>query len=147
LVDYINAFAPVGGVTELSAADWKWPPKFVWPLYFWWCKMCDPVLQLNPLWIKYLSMLSPLVFCPFYLVCIYAIYNQKDWIRIPIVMYAAVLFVDLSAFFVESIWGEYPSPHPLMFTAGYGYYQLFPLLLLYRFWQDGPFQQQKTKGQ
>ena len=48
-------------------------------------------------------------------------------------MYASVLFVDLSAFFVEAVWGELPSPNVAMFAAGYGYYQLFPLLLVHRF--------------
>ena len=72
-VDYINAFAPVGGLTRKTAADWSWPPSFMWPPYFFWCEHADPVLQLNPLWIKYLSLLSPVLFCPFYAVSIYAI--------------------------------------------------------------------------
>ena len=147
LVDYINAFAPVGGLTRHTAAAWLWPPAFLWPLYFWWCEHADPILQLNPLWIKYLSLLSPIVFCPFYLVSIYAIYTRRDWIRIPSVMYASILFVDLSAFFVEAVWGAVPSPNMWIFTAGYGYYQLFPLLLLYRFWADDPFCKQQQRKQ
>jgi len=143
-IDYINAFAPVGGVTESDSKHWLWPPQFVFPFYFWWCRVCDPILQLNPLWIKYLSLLSPVVFIPFYIVAIYAIINKKPWIRIPCIMYASILFVDLSAFYVESVWGDVPSPHIYMFTAGYGYYQLFPLLLLYRFWADEPFGKQKA---
>ena len=146
-VDYINAFAPVGGLTRKSASVWSWPPAFLWPMYFWWCESADPVLQLNPLWIKYLSMLSPLIFCPFYLASIYAIATHKDWIRLPSIMYASILFVDLSAFFVEGLWGEVPSPNMWIFTAGYGYYQLFPLLLLCRFWADDPFCKQQQKKQ
>ena len=72
------------------------------------------------LWIKYLSVLSPFVFCPFYLVAICAIVTRREWIRIPIIIYASILFVDLSAFFVEAIWGELPSPNMWIFTAGYG---------------------------
>ena len=108
-------------------------------MFFWWCRAADPVLQLNPLWIKYLSLLSPVVFAPFYLASIYAVSRGRDWIRIPSVMYASVLFVDLSCFTVEAIWGELPSPNLGIFWCGYGYYQLFPLLLLYRFWADRPF--------
>ena len=119
----------------------------MWQLYFWWCEHADPVLQLNPLWIKYLSVLSPVVFCPFYLASIYAITRRRDWIRIPSIMYASVLFVDLSAFFVEGVWGELPSPNMALFALGYGYYQLFPLLLLYRFWADDPFCKQQTTKQ
>ena len=138
-VDYINAFAPVGGVTTKTASEWQWPPQFIWPLYFWWCDNADPVLQLNPLWIKYLSLLSPVVFLPFYIASIYAISAKTDWIRIPSIIYASVLFVDLTTFLVEAIWGEIPSPNLFIFNAGYGYYQLFPLLLIYRFWADDPF--------
>ena len=147
-VDYINAFAPVGGLTPKTAAAWSWPPAFMWPPYFWWCDHADPILQLNPLWIKYLSLLSPVLFCPFYLVSMYAIYHRLDWIRIPSVIYGSVLFVDLTTFFVEGIWGEIPSPNMWIFAAGYMYYQLFPLVLIYRFWADDPFcKQQQTKKQ
>jgi len=47
----------------------------------------------------------------------------------------------LSAFFVEAIWGEVPSPNIWIFAAGYGYYQLYPIILLARFWKDDPFSQ------
>ena len=147
LVDYINAFAPVGLLTRSKAAEWQWPPAFIWPLYFWWCEHADPILQYNPLWIKYLSLLSPVIFAPFYIINIYAILTRQNWIRIPSVIYASILFVDLSAFYVEAIWGELPSPNMWIFSAGYGYYQMFPLLLLYRFWADDPFCKQQQRQQ
>lgn len=83
----------------------------------WWCEICDPVLCYNPLWIKYLSMLSPFVFLPFYFVAMWAIVTRREWIRIPVIIYSSILFVDLSAFFVEGIWGEMPSPSMAIFTA------------------------------
>ena len=138
-VDYINAFHPASPISPSSTSAWHWPPSFMWPLYYWWCRAADPVLCLNPLWIKYLSLLSPVLFAPFYLVSIYAIAGAKPWIRIPSVIYASVLFVDLSAFLVEAVWGELPSPNIPLFMLGYGYYQAFPLLLLWRFWADDPF--------
>jgi len=140
VVDYINAISPAdGGVTRETAKLWSWPPPPVFDAYFWWCDICDPILQINPLWIKYLSMLSPFVFCPFYLVAIYAIIKRREWIRIPIIIYSAILFIDLSAFFVEAIWGKLPSPNMWIFTAGYGYYQLFPVIAIARMWHDHPF--------
>lgn len=128
-------------------------------------------------------MLSPLVFCPFYVVAIFAIVTRqkpghasadnkrhgtmyfeqahvcicstlmialcvapclsllsgREWIRLPIVIYSSILFVDLSAFFVEAIWGEVPSPNIWAFTAGYIYYQVFPIIAIARFWKDHPF--------
>lgn len=74
-------------------------------------------------------MLTLLISTPFlstssYLVAIYAIVTRKEWIRVPILLYSSVLFVDLAAFFVEAIWGLVPSPNIWIFTAGYGYYQV-----------------------
>jgi hypothetical protein len=88
---------------------------------------------------QYLSLLSPVVFCPFYVIAIWAILTRREWIRIPIIIYSSILFIDLSAFFVEGIYGDLPSPNMLIFTAGYGYYQLFPIIAIARFWKDHPF--------
>jgi hypothetical protein len=90
-------------------------------------------------------MLSPFVFCPFYLVSIFAIVTRREWIRIPIIIYSSILFVDLSAFFVEGIWGEMPSPNMWIFTAGYGYYQIFPIIAIARMWNDHPFTTRSPK--
>jgi hypothetical protein len=121
VVDWINSVAPHnGGITEKNVHEFSWPPRPVFDVYWWWCRVADPVLLYNPLWIKYLSMLSPFVFAPFYLVAIYAIITRREWIRIPIIIYSSILFVDLSAFFVEAIWGDLPSPNMWIFTAGYG---------------------------
>jgi len=139
VVDYINAFGPANGITRENTKDWNWPPQVVWDLYFWWARICDPVLAVNPVWIKYLSLLSPVVFCPFYLLSIWAIVTRREWIRIPIIIYSSILFIDLSAFFVEGIYGDLPSPNMWIFTAGYGYYQIFPVIAIARFWKDHPF--------
>jgi hypothetical protein len=40
---------------------------------------------------------------------------------------------------VEAIWGEIPSPNMWIFTAGYGYYQIIPIIIIKRFWNDNPF--------
>ena len=112
-------------------------------MYFWWTKSCDPVLQQNPLWIKYLSLLSPCLFLPYYLVAIPAILTRQDFIRIPSVMYGTALLLILSTFFTEAVYGQQPSPSLLMFTAGYGAYQLLPLLVLVRFWRDDPFDKRR----
>ncbi|KAJ4457922.1 putative integral membrane protein [Paratrimastix pyriformis] len=139
LIDYINAIAPVGGFTPDTAALLSWPPKWMVKGYFWWCESCDPLLLANPMWFKFLSALSPFVFSPFYLVAIYAIYTGKNWIRMPIVVYASMLFLDLLTIFVDEFYGPTPSPNPLLFAMGYGPYLLFPLALLARFWNEAPF--------
>jgi hypothetical protein len=100
------------------------------------------VLLHNPLHIKYLSMITPCLLSPFYLVSCIAIHYQLAWIRIPSVIAATLLLVVLSTFLVEAVWGEHASPNLLLYEAGFSYFQLFPLLLLWRFWSDRPFEQQ-----
>lgn len=34
------------------------------------------------------------------------------------VIYGSILFVDLTAFYAEALWGEIPSPNMWIFTAG-----------------------------
>lgn len=64
-VDWINAWGPHHrGITSKNVHEFQWPPRFIYDVYWWWCEICDPVLLHNPLWIRFLSMLSPFVFCP-----------------------------------------------------------------------------------
>jgi len=138
-VDYINAFAPIGGVTVESSLTWKWPPSSVWSCYWWWVRECDPLLLKNPAWCWFVSMFSPVFYCPFYLWSIHGITNRRDNVRMPMVIYGTLLFLTLSIYFIEALWGDLPSPNMLLFTAGYGYYLIFGPIVIYRFWNDNPF--------
>jgi hypothetical protein len=137
-VDYINALAPIGGVSIESSKLWKWPPQFVWDLYFFWVQI-DPLLHAQPAWCQFVSWLSPFIYAPFYLWAIYCIYNRKEAIRIPMIIYASLLFETLAIYYYEAIWGAWPSPNLWLYTTGYGYYFIFPLIVIYRFWHDHPF--------
>ena len=116
-------------------------------MYFWWCRAADPVLLHNPLHVKLLSMVTPCLLTPFYLVSCIAIHYRLSFIRIPSIVAATLLLVVLSTFLVEATWGEHSSPDLRLYETGFGYFQLFPLLLLWRFWSDDPFdEQQKQSG-
>ena len=141
-IDYINSVAPVNQrIINENTLKWIWPPQFVFKLFYWWCKHVDPILLNNDYFVKYLTMLSPFIFAPFYLISIYAIYNQKQWIRIPIIIFSFILFFDLNYFFYQALFGIEKTRNILLFTLAYGYYQIFPCILIYRFWSQPIFKQ------
>ncbi|CAF0737600.1 unnamed protein product [Adineta steineri] len=132
--DYINPVAPVNErITNEETSKWIWPPQFILKLYYWWCENVDPMLLTNDYLVKYLCFLSPFLFAPFYLIGIYAIYNKKQWIRIPIIIYSLIFFFDLNYFFYQALFGKEKTQNVLLFTLVYGYYQIFPIILIYRF--------------
>ncbi|UJR17727.1 hypothetical protein I4U23_004625 [Adineta vaga] len=139
-IDYINAVSPENKrIRYEDTSKWIWPPQFVLKVFYWWCEHADPFLLENETVAKYLAVLSPFLFAPFYLIGIYAIYNKKQWIRFPMIIYSFVLFFDLNYFFYQAIYGIEKSNNLLLFTLGYGYYQIFPLILIYRFWSKNVF--------
>ncbi|CAF5091054.1 unnamed protein product, partial [Rotaria sp. Silwood1] len=109
---------------------------FVFKLFYWWCENVDPILLHNDAFVKYLTCLSPFLFAPFYLLAIYAMYHKHQWIHIPIILFSLILFFDLNYFFYQTIFGKEKTKNLFLFTVAYGYYQLFPLMLIYRFWRN-----------
>ena len=103
-IDYINGVAPVNErIRNENTSKWLWPPQFIFKLFYWWGENVDPILLDNDYFVKYLTILSPFVFAPFYLIGIYAIYNKKQWIRIPMILFSIILFLDLNYFFYQAI--------------------------------------------
>ncbi|CAF1132157.1 unnamed protein product [Adineta ricciae] len=140
-IDYINAVAPMNKqIRDEDTSKWSWPPAFILKLFYWWGHNVDPLLLTNESITKVLAILSPFVFAPFYLIGIYAICYKKRWIRMPMLLYALVLFLDLGYFFYQAIFGLEKSKNLVLFTLGYGYYQVFPLILIYRFWSKDVFE-------
>jgi uncharacterized membrane protein (DUF2068 family) len=50
---------------------------------------------MNPAWMKYLAILSPLVFAPFYVFAIACIWQGLEIVRIPALIYSAVMISNL----------------------------------------------------
>jgi hypothetical protein len=139
-IDYINSVAPVNEeIRHENTSKWLWPPQFVFKLFYWWSENVDPILLHNNYLVKYLTCLSPFLFAPFYLISIYAIYYKHQWIRIPIILFSLILFFDLNYFFYQASFGKEKTKNLFLFTLAYGYYQLFPLILIYRFWPKNVF--------
>mmetsp|Transcript_8873 Transcript_8873/g.24083 ORF Transcript_8873/g.24083 Transcript_8873/m.24083 type:complete len:149 (-) Transcript_8873:638-1084(-) len=141
-MDYINAVGPYnkeGGISEEVTKDWIWPPRVVIDLFHWWCEQCDPVLRINYFWFKIETAYSTFLYAPFYPLAIYGFIYGKDWVRVPILMFAWGMLATCIPISLESVYGHVPSPNPGMFMAGYGAYLVFPFMLIIRLFPENPF--------
>ncbi|CAF4146153.1 unnamed protein product [Adineta steineri] len=101
-LEYINAVTPVNErITNEKTSKWIWPPSFILKLYYSWCENVDPILLNNDYLMKYFCCFSLLILAPFYLIGIYAIYNKKQWIRVPMIICAFILFFGSNYVFYQ----------------------------------------------
>jgi len=93
----------------------------------------------NHLWSRYSTVVSGLIFGPFYVLLVYAFIRGANWIRTPALIYVGAMLHGT----LEFLWWEYavgPAPgNPLVFWALSFPYVLVPLLLGVRMWKPVPF--------
>ncbi|TFG08474.1 DUF2781 domain-containing protein [Candidatus Heimdallarchaeota archaeon] len=109
-----------------------WPPNFMIDLIHWWGYNFDPLLMARPVWYKCLIWIDLVLFGPFCIVATYAFIKRKKWIRIPTIIYAAVMFENLLIIFFEAFSANYTLYFPWVYIAAYGPYMLMPILLAIR---------------
>jgi len=91
-----------------------WPPERLLALVHWWERTYDPLLWARPAWYRATIWLDVLAFGPFYAVAIYAFARGRDWIRIPAVIWGAVLFTNVFIILSDELWGVHATPAPLV---------------------------------
>ena len=68
-----------------------WPPAFMVDAGHWWGRTFDPLLLARPVWWKATIWIDLLFFGPFYAFAIYAFVRAREWIRVPAIVWAAVM--------------------------------------------------------
>jgi hypothetical protein len=99
----------------------------------------DPLLIANPMWLRLMCGLSAFVFGPFYLVLVVGLVRGDDRIRVPGLVYAAVMSYSLVVHLGVELLGELPPLNMPVFAATYVPYVVFPLLLAWRLRAPHPF--------
>ncbi len=85
------------------------------------------------------TLISGLIYGPFYLVMIYAFVYAKNWIRIPAMLYVGSIVRSMVvAFHHEFVIGPAPE-HTAMFLAFNLPWLVVPLLVAVRLWRPDPF--------
>lgn len=109
-----------------------WPPAVAVRAIHWWGTHFDHDLMARPMWWKMTIWIDDLGFGPFYLVALYAYVRGREWIRIPSVVYAAMLLTNVLIILGEEYAGATPTPNfPLVLLANLPWL-VFPLLIIYR---------------
>lgn len=106
-----------------------WPPNFMVTAIHWWGNHFDPLLIARPVWYKATVWIDVVLFGPYYVVATYAFIKKKRWIRIPTMLYSAVIVENLIIIITEAFYGPSATPTPGIYLAAYLPYMLFPLLL------------------
>ncbi len=95
-----------------------WPPAPFVDLVHWWGRTFDPLLMARPVWWKVTLLFDAVFFGPFYAFAIYAFVRGKEWIRLPGIVWASMLFTVTTIIVFEEVYGAYASPQlPVVLLA------------------------------
>ena len=119
-----------------------WPPKAAVDLFHWYGRTYDPLLVARPPFWRATIWIDVLLFGPYYVAAIYAFWKGRDWIRIPTIIYATMLFTNVVTILFEEKLGAHAAPS---FTTASSSPNLawlvFPVLLIIRMASEHPFTQ------
>jgi short-subunit dehydrogenase len=113
-----------------------WPPPPAVNAVHWWGSHFDPVLMARPAWWRMTIWIDALFFGPFYLFAIFAYWRGRSWIRIPSLIYAAMLLTNVLIILYEEAYGSHAAPDfPVVFLANLPWLA-FPIVILLRMGLD-----------
>ncbi len=116
-----------------------WPPAFMLNVIHSYGTNLDPLLMARPQWWLNTIWLDVLFYGPFYAVAIYAFVRGREWIRVPVIFYAGMMFADVFIIMGEEIAGPHATPHLGIVALLNLPWLLMPILLTARMWKDHPF--------
>ena len=112
-----------------------WPPPFMVDLVHWWGRTFDPLLMARPVWWKVTILFDAVFFGPYYAAAIYAYARGKEWIRMPSIIHASMLFTVTTIIVFEEIYGPYRSPQLPIVLAANAPWIIFPIFITLRMWR------------
>jgi len=109
-----------------------WPPKVMVDLVHWWGNTFDPVLLARPVWWRATIWLDVILFGPYYVFALYAFVHGRDWIRVPSLVYAGILFANVVIIMMEEMIGLHKTHNRVMVWIANFPWLLFPVLIVMR---------------
>lgn len=123
-----------------------WPPRFLVDTAHWWGRHFDPLLYARPVWWRATIWIDVLLFGPFYFVAIYAFVKGRNWIRVPSLLYSAVMLTNVTIILSEEIWGPHATPVLLAVIGANASWIIFPVLIIQRMWRsEHPFSHEASR--
>jgi len=109
--------------------------------WYWYASSFDPIFLDTPLWLRIMCTIDAYLFGSFYLALIYAIVRERNWIRVPALLYgSAIVYSTLVYFGYEFLDEANRSEANLLavFLVNVPY-TIIPLLLMWRMRRPDPF--------
>ena len=79
------------------------------------------------------------VHTPFIAVMIYALINEKNWIRLPCWLFAGSAITNMYYYFMATLLGDHPPPNTMYYLVFNLPWLLMPILLVWRMRHPQPF--------
>ncbi|HVP67101.1 MAG TPA: emopamil-binding family protein [Anaeromyxobacteraceae bacterium] len=131
---YVVSLEQVAIADPAHFAPLAWPPQRLLALVHWWERGFDPLLWARPAWYRATVWLDVLVFGPFYAVAIFAYARGREWIRVPSIIWATMLFTNVVIILSDEIWGIHASPHPAVVVLANAPWAIVPVIVVARMW-------------
>ncbi len=109
--------------------------------WYWYARSFDPIFLDTPLWLRIMCTIDAYVFGPFYLVLIYALVQERSWIRVPALLYGgAIVYSTIVYFGYEFLDRANREEANLSVVLLVNIpYTIIPLLLVWRMRRPDPF--------
>jgi hypothetical protein len=144
---YVVSFEQIAIDDPSRFAPPVWPPAPLVALVHWWERNFDPLLLARPAWYRATIWLDVLAFGPFYAVALYAWTRGRDWIRIPSIIWASVLFTNVFIILFDELKGTHATPHPIVVVGANAAWLLVPILVIARMARsEHPFTEVREPG-
>ncbi len=109
-----------------------WPPASLLALVHWYERSFDPLLLARPAWYRATIWIDVLAFGPFYAAAVYAFVAGRDWIRIPAVIWASMMFTNVFIILFDELLGVHATPRPATVLAANGAWLVAPFVVGWR---------------
>jgi hypothetical protein len=132
LVSYVISLEQLVIADPASFRPPAWPPRAALQLIHWWERTYDPLLWARPAWYRATIWLDCVAFGPFYLAAVYAYLAGRDWIRLPSIVWASMMFTSVFVILFDELHGEHAAPNPLVVVGANAAWLLVPIVVLFR---------------
>ena len=106
----------------------------------WYAESFDPLLFDRLLSVRVMFGIDAWVFGPFYLLLVYAFVRQRNWIRMPALLFSSAMFYSVVVYFLMEVFSVHAAETNIpMVTLISAPYTIMPVLLAYRMWKPMPF--------
>jgi hypothetical protein len=133
LVTYVISLEQIVIADPASFTPPPWPPGPALKVIHWYEQAFDPLLWARPAWYRATIWLDCLVFGPFYAVALHAC---KDWIRLPSIIWASIMFTNVFIILFDELHGIHAAPHPAAVVAANAAWLLVPFVVVARLWRS-----------